>query len=164
MPDTSPFPALQQDAKRAAEQLAGFIRQAIASNVHPPRLLADAAWELWEFARPTTPQIPDGLRWPDTSEPTAGARDMQRRRFLAGVVASAGAVISESTTSPPSTATLARLQATTERFRQARVTDATRSYLGPMLRHTRALGLAANGAHDALRRELLVAYGDALVS
>jgi hypothetical protein len=87
---------------------------------------------------------------------------MHRRRFLAGVVASAGAVVSESTTSPPSTATLARLRATTERFRHARVADATRGYLGPMLRHTRALDLAANSAHEALRRELLAAHSDAL--
>jgi hypothetical protein len=159
--DTSPFRALQQDAKRTADQLAAFISQAITTNVHPPRQLADAAWELWEFARLTSPPERDGLRWPGTFEPTAGARDMQRRRFLAGVVASAGAVVSESTT-PLSSATLASLQATTERFRQARVADATRGYLGPMIRHARSLDMAASGAHEALRRELLVAYGDAL--
>jgi hypothetical protein len=160
--DTDPFRALQQDAKRTADQLAAFISQAIGSNVHPPPQLADAAWELWEFARLTTPPKPEGLPWPGTFEPTAGARDMQRRRFLAGVVASAGAVISESTTSPPSTATLASLQNTTERFRHARVTDTTRGYLGPMIRHARALNLAASNAHQALRQELLAAYGDAL--
>jgi len=160
--DTSPFRALQEDAKRTADQLAAFIRQAIATNVHPPRQLADAAWELWEFAGLTMPPEPEGLRWPGTFEPAAGARDMQRRRFLAGVVASAGAVISESTTSPPSTATLASLQATTQRFRQARVADSTRGYLGPMIRHTRLLSLAASNAHEALRQELLAAYSDAL--
>jgi hypothetical protein len=160
--DTQPFRTLQEDAKRTADQLTAFIDQAITTDVHPPRLLADAAWELWEFARLTTPPEPDGQRWPETLEPSAGVRDMERRRFLAGVVASAGAVVSESAISPPSTATLARLQATTERFRQARVADATRGYLGPMLRHAQALDLAANRAHAALRRDLLVAHGDAL--
>jgi hypothetical protein len=160
--DTQPFRTLQNDAKRTADQLTAFIDQAITTNVYPPRLLADAAWELWEFARLATPPEPDGQRWPETLEPSAGVRDMERRRFLAGVVASAGAVVSESAVSPPSTATLARLQATTERFRQARVADATRGYLGPMLRHAQALDLAANRAHAALRRDLLVAHGDAL--
>ncbi len=159
--DSSPFRTLQQNAKHTADQLAALISQAIDANIHPPRQLADAAWQLWEFARLATPPETEGLRWPPTVEPTAEAGDMQRRRFLAGVVASAGAVVSEST-SPPSTATLARLRAITERFRQARVADATRGYLRPMLQHTRALNLAANSAHEALRRELLAAHGDAL--
>jgi hypothetical protein len=56
--DTGPFRALQQDARHAAEQLTALIAQAVAAGVHPPRLLAEAAWELWSSLVPLPPPRP----------------------------------------------------------------------------------------------------------
>jgi hypothetical protein len=42
--DTGPLRALQHAAHQAAEQLTALLAQAVAAGVHPPRLLAEAAW------------------------------------------------------------------------------------------------------------------------
>jgi hypothetical protein len=94
MHDASAFRSVQHDARYAADQLAAFIAQAIAADVHPPRLLAEATWELWEFARSPTPTHAEGIPWPST-DPGAEVGEMRRRDFLTGTLAVTGTVLSE---------------------------------------------------------------------
>src|SRR6266702_306768 len=154
------FDEMRQAADHAGDLIAVVISQASVLGVDAPQLFSDAAWELWAAARSAKAK---GLPWPRTFVPTAGASDMDRRRFLAGVVATAGAVISETPHRPPTTTTLFQLRAGTDQLRIVHADGAARGAIGAMLRHTQALGVAAKGAtDDQLQRDLLVAHGDAL--
>jgi len=157
------FHEMQRAADRAGDLIAVVAAQASVLGVDAPQLLTDAAWELWTLARLPVGTKHKGLPWPRTFIPTTGASDMERRRFLAGVVATAGAVISETSIHPPTAATLASLRGSTEGLRALNAAGAARGNLGPMLRHVQALDTATRRATDGgLKRELLVAYGDAL--
>jgi hypothetical protein len=97
--DTGPLRALQQDARQAADQLTALIAHAVAAGVHPPRLLAAAAGELWEFAgSPAAAATAKRLGWPHTFDPTAEADAMRHREFLAGAVGATSALISDALT------------------------------------------------------------------
>jgi hypothetical protein len=93
--DTGPLRALQQDARQAADQLATLIAHAVTAGIHPPHLLADAAWELWEFARAPATATATRLGWPHTLDPTAEADAMRRRELLAGALAATSALITD---------------------------------------------------------------------
>jgi hypothetical protein len=163
--DTGPFRALQQDARQAAEQLTALIAKVVTAGVHPPHLLAEAAWELWEFAR--SPATPTGrsLGWPDRFDPTAEADAMRRRELLAGAVAAASALVSDSLTGTRSVSreTVTGALNATEGYRVLITTQVARDSMGPLLRHAgRLRDLAVHTPDRSLRDGLLVAHGDAL--
>jgi hypothetical protein len=163
--DTGPFRALQQDARQAAEQLAALIAQAVAADVHPPRLLAEAAWELWEFARSPATAKAKRLGWPGRFDPTAEAEAMRRRELLAGVAAAASALVSDSLTGarPVGPETITGALNATEGYRALITTEVARDSMGPLLRHVgRLRDLAMQTPDRSLRDGLLVAHGDAL--
>ncbi len=153
------FDEMRQAADHAGDLIAVVISEASVFGIEAPQLLSDCAWELWLTARTTKAKE---LPWPRTFIPTAGSRDMDRRRFLAGVVTTAGAVISEVQTTPPTTSTLAILQASTEQLRATRANGGARATLGPAIRHVQAIDTATRRAPDALKRDFLIAHGDAL--
>jgi hypothetical protein len=163
--DTGPLRALQQDARHAADQLASLIAQAIAAGVHPPRLLAEAAWELWEFARSPATAKGKRLGWPGRFDPTAEADAMRRRELLAGAVAAASALVSDSLTGtrPVTPDTITGALNATEGYRALITTEVARDAMGPLLRHAgRLRDLAAQTPDPSLRGGLLIAQGDAL--
>jgi hypothetical protein len=165
--DTGPLRALQRDARRAAEQLTALIAQAVAAGVHPPRLLADAAWELWEFARSPATTKAKRLAWPGRFDPTAEADAIRRRELLAGAVAAASALVSDSLTGarPINPETITGALDATEGYRALITTAVARDAMGPLLRHARRLhdlAMQEQELDPALREGLLTAHGDAL--
>ncbi len=162
MHDASAFRSVQHDARYAADQLAAFIAQAIAADVHPPRLLAEATWELWEFARSPTPAHAGGIPWPST-DPGAEVGEMRRRDFLTGTLAVTGIVLSETLAGmrPVDPEFITRALNTTHAYRQLIHTATARDYLGPLLRHAASMRDLAQQASDGLRAGCLTAYGDA---
>ena len=163
--DTGPLRALQQDARQAAEQLTALIAQAVAAGIHPPHLLADAAWELWEFARSPATAKAKRLGWPGTFDPTAEADAMRRRELLAGAVAAAGALLSDALTGtrPVNPDTITGALNATEGYRRLITTEVARDAMGPLLRHARRLhDLAMQTPDPSLREGLLTAHSDAL--
>jgi hypothetical protein len=163
--DTGPLRALQQDARQAAEQLTALIARAVTVGVHPPRLLADATWELWEFARSPATAKAKRLGWPGTFDPTAEADTMRRRELLAGAIATASALISDALTGtrPINPETITSALNATEGYRVLITTQVARDSMGPLLRHARRLrDLALQTPDPPLREGLLTAHGDAL--
>jgi hypothetical protein len=139
--DTGPLRALQHDARQAADQLTALIAKAVTTGIHPPRLLADAAWELWEFAGSPATATATRLGWLSTLDPTAEADAMRRREFLAGAVGAASALLSDALSGArlitPDTITGA-LDAT-EGYRALITTEVARDAMGPLLRHAARL-------------------------
>jgi len=91
MDDHELFRDMQKTADHAGDLIAIVSSQASVLGIAMPQLLTDAAWELWVLSRLPVETKLKGLPWPHTFIPSAGSRDMERRRFLAGVVATAGA-------------------------------------------------------------------------
>jgi hypothetical protein len=163
--DTGPLRALQHAAHQAAEQLTALIAQAVAAGVHPPRLLAEAAWELWEFARSPASAKARSLGWPGRFDPTAEADAMRRRELLAGAVAAASALVADSLTGarPVNPETVTGALDATEGYRALITTEVARDAMGPLLRHAgRLRDLAVQTPDSSLRDGLLTAHGDAL--
>lgn len=163
--DTGAFRALQQDARQAAEQLTALIAQAVSAGVHPPRLLAEAAWELWEFARSPAAATTKRLAWPGTFDPTAEADAMRRRELLTGALAAASTLVSGALTGtdPVNPDTVNGALNATEGYRALITTQVARDSMGPLLRHAgRLRDLAMHTKDSSLREGLLVAHGDAL--
>ena len=163
--DTGPFRALQQDAQQAAEQLTVLIARAVTAGVHPPRLLAEAAWELWEFAGSPATAKAKRLGWPGRFDPTAEADAMRRRELLAGAVVAASALVSDSFsgTRPVGPETVTGALDATEGYRALITTEVARDSMGPLLRHAgRLRDLAVHTQDRSLRDGLLTAHGDAL--
>ncbi len=159
--DTGAFRALQQ----AAKHLTAFLARSVAASVHPPRLLAEAAWELWEFARSPAAATARRLGWPGTFDPTAEADAMRRRDVLAGAVAAASALVSDSLIGarPVGPETITGALEVTEGYRVLITTEVARDSMGPLLRHAgRLRDLAMQTPGRSLRDGLLVAHGDAL--
>lgn len=163
--DTGPLRALQLDARQAAEQLTALIAQAVTAGIHPPRLLADATWELWEFARSPATAKATSLGWPGTFDPTAEADTMRRRELLVGAVAAASALVSDSLTGtrPVTPDTITGALDATEGYRVLITTQVARDAMGPLLRHAARLrNLAMRTPDRSLQHGLLTAHGDAL--
>jgi len=161
--DDELFKDMQRTADHAADLIAMVSSQASLFGLEVPRLLTDASWELWMLAR-LPPQVkPKDVPWPRTLIPNVGVSHMDRRGFLGGVAASAGAILSEVVTTSPTPGTLARLQANIEVLRIANAEATPRRHLGSMLRQVQALDSAVKHATDGkLKRDLQVAHADAL--
>jgi beta-glucosidase/6-phospho-beta-glucosidase/beta-galactosidase len=138
--DTGAFRALQQDAQQAAEQLTSFLARSVAASVHPPRLLAEAAWELWEFARSPATATAKRLAWPDRFDPTAEADAMRRRELLTGALAAASTLVSDALTGarPVNPDTVNGALNATEGYRALITTQVARDAMG------RDVGIALN--------------------
>ncbi|HYY81332.1 MAG TPA: hypothetical protein VFD04_19450 [Actinomycetes bacterium] len=163
--DPASFELLRADARAAAERLAALIARAVSLDVQPPRLLAGAAWELWEFARAPAKPKGAGLPWVGTFRPTTAEADMRRREFLAGAAAATGALATEALagSQPVGPEAVRGAVEATDRLRGAVAVGAARDYLGPLLRHAQAVrGLAVAAPTESLRRGLWTAYGESL--